>query len=98
MSEVFLLIGVLLISISALLYFMPNLKMLNFVHYGSAQTARQINRYASVRLLIPASVFFACFYVAQSYPKLAVPLLFPSIISILGVVVWIATRVTCLDR
>jgi hypothetical protein len=39
MPEIFLLIGLLLLSICAVLYFMPNVKILNFIDYGSDQTA-----------------------------------------------------------
>ena len=94
MSKIFLLIGVLLICIPALLYFMPNLKILNFVNYDCPQSAGQINRYAAVRLLLPALVFLACSYIVQTQPELAVPLLFAGIIPILVAVVWIAAGVT----
>jgi hypothetical protein len=94
MPEIFLLIGLLLLSICMVLYFMPNLKILNFIDYGSDQTAGKINRYASVRLLLPTVVFIAGSFFAQARPELAVALLFPSIISILISVVWIAAGVT----
>ena len=94
MSEIFLLIGLLLLCVCAVLYLMPNLKILNFVAYGTDQTERKINRYASVRLLVPSFVFTAASFVVQAQPELAVPFLFPSIISILVSVVWIAAGLT----
>ena len=94
MSEIFLLIGLLLLCICAVLYLIPNLKILNFVAYGTDQTPRKINRYASVRLFLPGFVFTAASFFVQAQPELAVPLFFPSIISILVSVVWIAAGVT----
>lgn len=98
MSDIFLLIGLLLLSICAVLYLMPNLKILNFVDYGTDTTAGMINRYASVRLLLPAFVFMAGSFFVQARPELALPLFFPSLISILVSVVWIAAGVTRLAR
>lgn len=98
MSGIFLIIGALLLGIPALLYFSPNLKILNFVNYDGSQSVSRINRYAAVRLLVPACVFLTCSYIVQTQPKLAVPLLFPGIISILVAVVWIAAGVARLKR
>lgn len=98
MSKIFLLIGVLLLGISALLYSAPNLKILNFVSYGDAKSVSRINRYAAVRLLMPAFVFLACSYLVQTRPELAVPVFFPGIISILVAVVWVTAGVTRLER
>lgn len=94
MTEIFLLIGLLLLSICAVLYFMPNLKILNFVDYGTDQMTGKINRYASIRLLLPAIVFLAGSFLIQARPQLMMPLLFPCIISILVSVVWITAGVT----
>jgi hypothetical protein len=98
MSGIFLIISTLLLGILAVLFIVPNLKILNFVSYDCAQSVSRINRYAAVRLLMPALVFLACSYIVQIHPKLAVPLLFPGIISILLAVAWIAAGVTRLER
>jgi hypothetical protein len=94
MSGIFMLIGLFLLFICAVLYLMPNSKILNFVAYGTDQTQRKINRYASVRLLLPGFVFTAASFFLQARPELAVPLFFPGIISIMVSVVWIAAGVT----
>jgi hypothetical protein len=72
--------------------FFPALKTLNFVDYESVQDTRQLNRQASLQFLIPAFVSFVCAYLAHTNPKLSVPVLFLSIISILGAVISIAAR------
>jgi hypothetical protein len=94
MSGIFMLIGLFLLFICAVLYLMPNSKILNFVAYSTDQTQRKINRYASVRLLLPGFVFTAASFFLQARPELAVPLFFPGIISIMVSVVWIAAGVT----
>jgi hypothetical protein len=77
--------------IVALLYFAPDRKLLNFVDYGSENAVRRLNRYAAVRLLLPVTVNIGCAYIAWILPKLTVPLLFLTPVSILCVVVWINT-------
>jgi hypothetical protein len=98
MPEIFLFIGLLLLSISALLYLMPNRKILNFVNYDTDQTTGTINRYAALRLLLPAFVFMTGSFFVQTRAELAVPLVFASIISVLIAVVWIAAGVNRLER
>ena len=94
MAKIFLLIGVLLSGIAALLYFAPRLRILNFVDYDAASSAVRINRHAAPRLLLPVGVSAGSAYIAAIRPELAVPLLFPTIISILAAVVWIAAGLT----
>lgn len=99
MSKVFLLIGVLLSGIAALLYFVPKRRILNFVDYDASVSVVRINRYAAPRLLVPVSVSIGCAYIVEMRPELAVPLLFPTIVSILASVVWISAGLTRLkDR
>jgi hypothetical protein len=93
MSEVFLVVALILLAIAALLYTAGNRQLLNFVDYGSAQSAARINRYAAARLLLPVCVNAGCAWAAAMHPQLAVPLLFLTPISILGAVVWIAAGV-----
>ncbi|KFI06350.1 hypothetical protein [Massilia sp. BSC265] len=99
MVNFFLLIGVLLTGIAALLYFAPKLRILNFVDYHTPASVIRINRYAAARLLLPVCVSAGCAYIVEMRPELAVPLLFPVMISILVTVVWIAAGLTRLkDR
>lgn len=94
MTVLFLLIALFLSCVAGVLYFAPQLKILNIVHYASTEQAIRINRYAAARLLLPVIVFLACAWIVEMRPELAVPLLFPSIIAVLGAVVWIAAGVT----
>lgn len=99
MDKVFLLIAALLSGIAALLYCAPRLRLLNFVSYDAPASVVRINRYAAARLLLPVGVSAGCAYIAGMRPELTVPLLFPTMISILAAVVWIAAGVTRLkDR
>ena len=98
MAKIFLLIGVLLSGIAALLYFVPKRRTLNFVDYDAPASVVRINRYAAPRLLLPAGVSAGCAYAVAMRPELAVPLLFPMMISILAAVVWIAAGLTRLKE
>jgi len=93
MSDVFLTIALILLAIAALLHTAGHRQLLNFVDYGSAESATRINRYAAGRLLLPACVNAGCAWAAAMHPQLAVPLLFLMPVSILGAVVWIAAGV-----
>jgi hypothetical protein len=64
------------------------------VDYDGPVSIVRINRYAAPRLLLPVAVSAECAYIVEMRPELAVPLLFPTIISILAAVVWIAARLT----
>lgn len=90
MTKIFLLIGLLFSGVAALLYFAPRLRFLNFVDYDASSSVVRINRYAAPRLLVPVGVSAGCAYIAGIRPELALPLLFPVMISILAAVVWIA--------
>lgn len=99
MAKVYLFIGVLLLGIAALLYFLPKRRLLNFVDYDGPVSVVRINRHAAPRLLLPVAVSAGCAYIVETRPELAVPLLFPTILSILVAVVWIAAGLTRLkDR
>jgi hypothetical protein len=98
MSGIFLLVALALLCIAALLYFAPNLRILNFVTYDSASSVIRINRYAASRLLLPALVFLLSAYLVETHTELAVPLFFPCMISILIAVVWTAAGVGRLER
>jgi hypothetical protein len=93
MSEVFLVFALILLAIALLLYTAGHRQLLNFLDYGSAQSAARINRHAATRLLVPACVNAGCAYIAAMRPQFAVPLLFLTPLSILGAVVWIAAGV-----
>ena len=97
MSNIFLLITLLLLGIVVLLYVAPHWKVLNFVDYEGAPSPVRINRYAARRLLFPVGVSAGCAYAADMRPELLVPLIFPTIISILGAVVWISAGLSRLN-
>jgi hypothetical protein len=97
-SGIFLLIALVLLGIAALLYFAPNLRILNFVAYDASSAVIRINRYAASRLLLPVLAFLASAYLVKTHAELAVPLFFPCMISILIAVVWIAAGVGRLER
>jgi len=94
MAKIFLLIGVLLSGVAALLYFVPTLRLLNFVDYDAPSSVVRINRYAAPRLFLPVGMSAGCAYFVGGRPELALPLLFPTMISILAAVVWIAAGLT----
>jgi len=94
MSEVFLLIALLLAGAAVLLWFAGGRRLLNFVDYGPAPTVARINRYAALRLLLPAGVNLGCACIAGTRPELAVPLLFLTPLSVLCAVVWIAAGIS----
>ena len=98
MYKVFLVIALVLLGMSAVLGLAPRHKVLNFVNYEGAAPVVRINRYAAARLLLPIGVSLACAYIVAMRPEFAVPLLFPTIISILAAVVWIAAGVTRLEK
>lgn len=98
MAKFFLLIGVLLAGMAALLYFAPKLRLLNVVNYDAPASVVRINRYAAARLLVPVGASAGCGYAAAIHPELAVPLLFLTMMSILVAVVWIAAGVTRLGK
>ncbi len=99
MANIYLFIGVLFLGIAALLYFLPKRRILNFVDYDGQASIVRINRHAAPRLLLPVAVSAGCAYIVDMRPELAVPLLFPTIISILVAVVWISAGLTRLkDR
>ncbi len=90
MPDIFLIFACVLLAICALLYFVPHLKLLNFVDYGAPADIVRLNRYAAVRLLFPVLVNVVCSYVASRRPGLMMPLIFLTPLSILGVVIWIS--------
>lgn len=98
MSGIVIFVALVLSGMAALLYAVPSLRVLNFVNYDSARTVVRINRYAAVRLLLPALVWFASSWIIETRPKLAMPLIFAAIVSILVSVVWIAAGVTRLQN
>ena len=89
MPNVFLILSLVFLVISALLYFAPHLKLLNFVEYGSNADAARLNRYAAVRLLLPVAVSVLCGYIVALRHNLTVPLFFLVELAILATVVWI---------
>ncbi len=89
----FLLIAMILLAAAALLYFAPQRKLLNIVDYDAVPSPARVNRYAAVRLLIPAAASAACAGMAALRPDLTVVLIFPAMVAILVAVVWIAAGV-----
>ena len=91
MGHPLLLFAAIFLILSIVLYAAPGRKLLNFVHYPAArdQVAR-LNRYAALRLLLPALVNLGCAWLVAGRPGLMVPMIFLTPLSVLGVVVWIA--------
>lgn len=94
MHHPFLLLAAIFLLLAAVLYAAPRRKLLNFVHYPAqqAQVAR-LNRYAALRLALPALVNLGCAWAVSHRPALMVPLVFLTPLSVLGVVVWIAAGI-----
>ncbi|WP_208278003.1 hypothetical protein [Massilia oculi] len=91
MSHPFLLFATIFVILAIVLYAAPGRKLLNFVHYptGQDQVAR-LNRYAALRLMLPALVNLGCAWAVTERPALMVPMIFLTPLSVMGVVVWIA--------
>lgn len=91
MGHPFLLFAAIFLILSVVLYVAPERKLLNFVHYPAAQDqVARLNRYAALRLLLPALVNLGCAWVVAGRPGLMVPMIFLTPLSVLGVVIWIA--------
>lgn len=91
MTDPFLLFAAIFVLLAALLYAAPGRKLLNFVHYPAAPAdVVRLNRYAALRLALPALVNLGCAWVVAERPQLMVPLIFLTPLSVLAVVVWIA--------
>ena len=91
MTHPFLLFAAVFLILAALLAAAPGRKLLNFVHYPAhPQDVARLNRYAALRLALPALVNLGCAWVVQGRPNLMVPLIFLTPLSVLCVVVWIA--------
>lgn len=91
MSHPFWLFVAIFCILSAVLYAAPGRKLLNFVHYPAAQDqVARLNRYAALRLMLPAMVNLGCAWAVVERPGLMVPMIFLTPLSVLGVVVWIA--------
>lgn len=91
MSHPFWLLATIFFILGAVLYAAPGRKLLNFVHYPAAQDhVVRLNRYAALRLLLPALVNLGCAWAVAERPVLMVPMIFLTPLSVMGVVVWIA--------
>lgn len=91
MTHPFLLLAAIFLALATVLYAAPRRKLLNFVHYPADQVqAARLNRYAALRLALPALVNLACAWAVSGRPALTVPLIFLTPLSVLAVVVWIA--------
>lgn len=90
MPNIFPLLAALFLLMSAVLYFFPRTKLLNFVDYGTAEESAALNRYAARRFLLPALVSIACSAGAAHDIRLTLPLVFVVMFSILGAVIWIS--------
>ena len=94
MPNVFPLLSALFLLICAVLYFLPRWRVLNFVEYGTLDERVALNRYASLRFLLPATVCGACAVIAESNERLTLPLVFVVMPSILATVIWINAGVS----
>lgn len=91
MSHPFLLSAAIFLILAAVLYAAPGRKLLNFVHYPAAPSeVARLNRYAALRLTLPALVNLGCAWAVADRPGLLVPLIFLTPLSALCVVLWIA--------
>lgn len=91
MTHPFLLLAAVFLVLAAVLYLSPRRKLLNFVHYPAApEQAARLNRYAALRLALPALVNLGCAWAVAERPGLLVPMIFLTPLSALCVVVWIA--------
>ena len=90
MPNIFPLLAALFLLMSAVLYFFPRTKLLNFVDYKAAGDRVALNRFAALRFLLPALVSVACSFGAAHDMRLTLPLIFVAMLSILAAVVWIS--------
>jgi len=91
MSHPFLPLAAIFLLLAVVLYAAPGRRLLNFVHYPAAPAdIARLNRYAALRLALPALVNLGCAWVAIERPQLVVPMIFATPLSVLAVVVWIA--------
>ncbi|AWL07250.1 hypothetical protein ACFOHT_27165 [Massilia oculi] len=91
MSHPFLLFATIFLILAIVLYAAPGRRLLNFVHYPAAQhQVARLNRYAALRLMLPALINLGCAWAVVERPSLMVPMIFLTPLSVLGVVVWIA--------
>lgn len=91
MTHPFWLFAAIFFILGAVLYAAPGRKLLNFVHYPAAQDqVARLNRYAALRLMLPALVNLGCAWAVIERPGLMVAMIFLTPLSVLGIVVWIA--------
>jgi len=91
MLHPFLLLAAIFLFLAVVLYAAPGRKLLNFVHYPAAPAeVARLNRYAALRLAVPALVNLGCAWAVAERPQLMVPMIFLTPLSALAVVVWIA--------
>lgn len=92
MTHPFLLLAAIFLLLAVVLYAASGRKLLNFVHYpAAAADAARLNRYAALRMALPALVNLGCAWAVAERPHLLVPMIFLTPLSVLAVVVWIAT-------
>lgn len=76
MSHPFPLLAAFFLLLAVVLYAAPGRKLLNFGHYPAAPAdVARLNRYAALRLVVPALVNLGCAWVATGRPQLVVPLI-----------------------
>jgi len=91
MNHPFLLFAAIFLLLALVLYAAPGRKLLNFVHYPAAPAdVARLNRYAALRLALPALVNLGCAWAVADRPHLMAPMIFLTPLSVLAVVVWIA--------
>ena len=94
MHHPFLLFTAIFLVLAIVLYAAPGRKLLNFVDYPAAPSAvMRLNRYAAPRLALPALVNLGCAWGVAEWPRLLVPLIFLTPVSVLVAVIWIAAGV-----
>ena len=91
MTHPFLLLAAIFVLLAVVLYAAPGRRLLNFVHYpAAAADVARLNRYAALRLALPALVNLGCAWAVADRPQLMVPMIFLTPLSALVAVVWIA--------
>ncbi|MBR7783990.1 hypothetical protein [Undibacterium luofuense] len=91
MSGIQLILAVITLLCAVAFHFAGTKPLLNVVDYSALKDPAAFNRYVGKLMLIPAAVAALSALISYSYPALAVPLLFLFPVSVLALVVWIAS-------
>lgn len=92
MLNVFAFIALVMLLVCATLRLAPQVKLLNFVDYGTPEEVVRLNRLAATWFLLPLAINLACMFVAAANPALTVPLIFLTPLSVVTVVICVNSR------